>query len=247
MKEKDNGLQLSKYITPGTKIEMEAIDRVLQGDGTYKKKKFNSKVVDVLDEDHLEILMPMEQTKLVLLPVNGQYDVHFFTQKGLYQCLAKVVNRYKNGNLYLLEIELVSSLQKYQRREYYRYVCSMDCKLRFLSNDEKNMFQSTPDKVVFGDLPMKKGTIVDISGGGLRLVADAKYDEDDTILMEYILGDKDTGKLYRHIGKILSIKETENAKNSYEHRISLENIPNKDREQIIRFIFEEERKKRSRD
>lgn len=246
MKEKDNGLQLSKYITPGAKIELEAIDRVLAGDGTYKKKKFNSKVVDVIDEDHLEILMPMEQTKLVLLPVNGQYDVHFFTQKGLYQCLAKVVNRYKNGNLYLLEIELISSLQKYQRREYYRYVCTMDCSLRYLSNVEKNTIE-TGEKVEYEDLPFKKGTIVDISGGGLRLVADTKYEDDDLILMNYVLGDPSSGKEYKHIGKILSIKELENNKGSFEHRISLENIPNKDREQIIRFIFEEERKKRNKD
>lgn len=246
MKEKDNGLQLSKYITPGTKIELEAIDRVLAGDGTYKKKKFNSKVVDVIDDDHLEILMPMEQTKLVLLPVNGQYDVHFFTQKGLYQCLSKVVNRYKNGNLYLLEIELVSSLQKYQRREYYRYVCSMDCRLRFLSAIEKKRIEEG-EKAEFEDLPLNNGIIVDISGGGLRLVADKKYEDDDMLLMEYVLGDPESGKQYRHVGKILSIKEVENTKGSFEHRISLENIPNKDREQIIRFIFEEERKKRSRD
>ena len=75
MKEKDTGLLLSKYIAPGSKIELEAIDRVLQEDGSYQRKKFDSKVVDVIDEDRLEILMPMEQTKLVLLPVNGEYDI----------------------------------------------------------------------------------------------------------------------------------------------------------------------------
>ena len=97
MKSQDKGLLLSKFIVPGSKIELEAIERLLQKDGTYKRKKFDSKVVEVIDEEHLEILMPMEQTKLVLLPVNGEYEVHFFTDKGLFQCLVRVVDRYKNG------------------------------------------------------------------------------------------------------------------------------------------------------
>ena len=106
MKDKGQGLVVSKYISPGCKIELETIEEIADGEGNSKKRKYDSRVMDVLDEDNLEILMPMIQTKLVLLPLNGQYDIHFATGKGFFQCRGKVVERYKSDNVYLLQIEL---------------------------------------------------------------------------------------------------------------------------------------------
>ncbi len=245
MKEKDPGLLLSKYIAPGSKIELEAIDRVLQEDGSYQRKKFDSKVVDVIDEDRLEILMPMEQTKLVLLPLNGEYDIHFFTTKGLFQCLVRVVNRYKNGNLYLLEIELISNLQKYQRREYYRYSCMIPISYRLLTNAEKIALESKKN-VLFDELPMIESQIVDISGGGIRFISKDTADINDMIYTEYALSN---GKRFKHVAKILAVKPLDNPTKDakYEFRCQFVDILNGEREMIIRYIFEEERKKRKRE
>ena len=46
-------LLLSKYINLGARVEIEAIERVLQADGTYATKKYESKVVDILDEEQI--------------------------------------------------------------------------------------------------------------------------------------------------------------------------------------------------
>ncbi|MBO4311329.1 MAG: flagellar brake protein [Lachnospiraceae bacterium] len=245
MKEKDTGLLLSKYIAPGSKIELEAIDRVLQEDGSYQRKKFDSKVVDVIDEDRLEILMPMEQTKLVLLPVNGEYDIHFFTTKGLFQCLVRVVNRYKNGNLYLLEIELISNLQKYQRREYYRYSCMLPLSFRLLTEAEKKAVDNKR-KILFDELPMIESQIVDISGGGMRFVTNEVCEVNDYIFTDYALAN---GKRFNHVAKILAVKPLEHSAKDprFELRCQFVDILNGEREMIIRYIFEEERKKRKRE
>ena len=244
MKE-NGGLLLSKYIAPGSKLELEAIDRVLQEDGSYQKKKFDSKVVDIIDEDRLEILMPMEQTKLVLLPVNGEYDIHFFTSKGLFQCFGKVTNRYKNGNLYLLEIELVSNLQKYQRREYYRYSCMLPISFRVLTDNERIAVESKR-YILFDELPMTKSEIVDISGGGLRFLSQKAVETGDLIYAQYGLSD---GKEFKHVARVLGVKKLEGGQNDgqFELRCQFVNILNGEREQIIRYIFEEERKKRKRE
>lgn len=244
MKE-NSGLLLSKYIAPGSKLELEAIDRVLQEDGSYQKKKFDSKVVDIIDEDRLEILMPMEQTKLVLLPVNGEYDIHFFTTKGLFQCFGKVTNRYKNGNLYLLEIELISNLQKYQRREYYRYSCMLPISYRLLTDNERIAVE-TKRYILFDELPMTKSEIVDISGGGIRFLSKKTAETGDLIYAEYSLAD---GKSFKHVARVLGVKSIETGPNGgqFEFRCQFVNILNGEREQIIRYIFEEERKKRKRE
>lgn len=245
MKEKDTGLLISKYIAPGSKIELEAIDRVLQEDGSYKRKKFESKVVDIIDDDRIEILMPMEQTKLILLPVNGEYDIHFFTTKGLFQCLSRVVNRYKNGNLYLLEIELISNLQRYQRREYYRYSCLMPLSFRMLTTSEANAVEVNGHTMLDDELPLFEANIVDISGGGMRFVTSDLHGEDNYVVLNYAL---DNGKRFMHFAKILGVKKLDGVSkdNKYEYRCQFVNVLNGEREQIIRFIFEEERKKRKR-
>lgn len=246
MKDSDRGLLISKFITPGSKIELEAIERALQKDGSYKRKKYDSKVVEIIDEEHLEILMPMESTKIVLLPVNGEYEVHFFTEKGLFQCLVRVSSRYKNGNIFLLEIELISNLQRYQRREYYRYSCLMDMQIRECSKNEIFALEREAD---FAPefLPTTVGTIVDISGGGLRFTTRSPFEKDQFVVCFFTLLINGKEKDYEIISKILACKEMENKRGFYEHRVQFHKIQNSEREEIIRYIFEEERRKRSRD
>ena len=84
---------LSKYVKPGDKVEVQAVERVKFADEGEKKKVYASMVSDILSDDQLEIVMPMEKSKLILLPVNAEYDVYFYTESGLYQCFMKVVDR----------------------------------------------------------------------------------------------------------------------------------------------------------
>ena len=51
---------LSKYVFAGDKVDLQAVDRLSGADGA--KKVYSSKVYDVLSDDRLEIIMPMEKT-----------------------------------------------------------------------------------------------------------------------------------------------------------------------------------------
>ena len=93
---------LSKYVVAGNKVEMQAVERAKYIDDTEKKKVYQTLVCDILSEDQLEIYMPMEKSKLILLPVNAEYDLYFYTQAGLYQCFANVIDRYKTDNQFIL-------------------------------------------------------------------------------------------------------------------------------------------------
>ena len=106
---------LSKFISVGDKIELQAVDRGLHG--RVDDKIYYSQVHEILSEDTMEIAMPMEKTKLILLPVDGEYDLVLYGENSLYQCFARIIDRYKSNNLYLLVVELTSNLRKHQRRE----------------------------------------------------------------------------------------------------------------------------------
>ncbi len=117
---------LSKFIAAGDKIELQAVDKGRGSVGEISQKIYYSNVHDILSEDSLEIVMPMEQTKLILLPVDSEYDMVFYGASGLYQCFARIIDRYKSNNVYILVVELTSNLRRYQRREYYRFSCALE-------------------------------------------------------------------------------------------------------------------------
>ncbi len=235
---------LSKFISPGVKIELEAMERIVQED--TEKKVFDSRVVDILDEDRIEVLMPMEKTKLILLPINGAYQIRFNTGKGLFQCATKVVNRYKNGSVYLLEMQLTSPLQKYQRREFYRFMCTLDMQIRELTDNERRGIDKNKELILDKNQTNYSATIVDLSGGGLRFTSATPFEPKSLVLCEYTLN-RDSGvKDYHIAGELLSCKRLENNPGMYEQRVRFICLKQKEREENIQFIFEEERKRRQR-
>lgn len=236
---------LSRIIKPGDRIEISPVEK--KGNHVEENttnKVYISQVQSVLSDERMEIVMPMEGTKIVLLPVDAVFDMYLTTRNGLYQCFMRVIDRYKSNNVYLLVVELTSNLRKYQRRDYYRFSCALEMKSRELSRDEIRVVD-TPDEFIAPGLPLKQSVIVDISGGGLRFLSNHQYEPGSLIYINYCLMIREKVKEYNLVGKVLAIKPSENRKGVYEHRVQYVNIGNEEREEIIRYIFEEERKHRS--
>lgn len=120
---------LSKFIAIGDRIELQSIERGLGGQAETELKTYRSTVHDILSEDTMEIIMPMEHTKLVLLAVDSEYDLIIYGANGLYQCYARIADRYKSNNVYILVVELTTNLRKYQRREFYRFSCALEVQI----------------------------------------------------------------------------------------------------------------------
>lgn len=242
---------LSKYVVPGCRVDLQEIERleIDEADGTGDSgeirkggKGYRSKVLDIISEDRIEILMPMEKSKVVPLPVDGEYDLYFFNESGMYQCYARIADRYKDNNVFVLIMDLTSNLRKYQRREYYRLSCALEMSSRPLQEEEVKIAEAGRREVRIPDLPLKGCVIVDISGGGLRFVADYAYELGSLIMCKYRLLTGKKEKEYNLVGKVLAVRELENRRGSYEHRIQYINMDMEDREEIIKYIFDEERR-----
>lgn len=238
---------LSKFIAAGDKIELQAVDKGRGSVGEISQKIYYSKVHDILSEDSLEIVMPMEQTKLILLPVDSEYDMVFYGASGLYQCFARIIDRYKSNNVYILVVELTSNLRRYQRREYYRFSCALEMCARNLVEEEVQAIENKVPYTLQPGLPLKRSVIVDISGGGLRFMSNQRYEPESLLYCSYHLIVGGERKRYEIIGKVLSVKELQNKPGTLEHRVQYYNVDVETREAIIRYIFEEERRSRKRD
>lgn len=237
---------LSTYVIPGNKVEIQAVDRSEYKDELESKKVYQTTVYDVISEDRFELYMPMEKTKLILLSVDSEYDLYFYTASGLYQCFAKVIDRYNTDNKYILLMELTSNLRKFQRREYYRLSCALEMDARSLEKEEIESVEKRAQYFVPG-LPLKRSIIVDISGGGIRFIGSYEYKTDSLICCKYHLLVAGKEKEYTLVAKVISVRELEDRPGIYEHRAQYININTAEREEIIRFIFEEERKVRKRE
>ncbi|MCR5788303.1 MAG: flagellar brake protein [Lachnospiraceae bacterium] len=234
---------LSKYVKVGDKLDIETVVRPGR---ESDKRQFRSVVYDIISEDELKIAMPLDHGKMILLPIDKEFNICFYTKSGLYQCLARVVDRMKADNVYSLLMELTTDLSKYQRREYYRLNCVLDMKASKIADDADDPNLEKVE-LIDTDITFDNGIMVDISGGGARFISRTQYPKGSEVLFKFTLFV--SGKLneYTLHGRVLFSQEIKTNPGAFEHRLQFVHIMKDDRESIIRYIFEEERKIRRKE
>lgn len=241
--EEQEELMIDNIITPGDRVELKSVVAVTLDDGTEGKKLYRTRITDVRDDGRLEIAMPMEKTKLVLLQVDQEFEACFFTTNGMYRANLRIVDRSKVDNQYLLLAECITALSKFQRREYYRFPCIIEAKVKNITLSQAHAINQNLSFLV----PMAdgiRGVIVDISGGGVRFISKSKFETDSLIQLQFELKTREFEDDYILVGKVVASNEIPNRENEYENRVMFVDLNTTVREEIIRYIFEEERKNR---
>lgn len=189
-----------------------------------------SKVQDIVSDKELIITAPIDSGKIIPLELNQEYYLCVYTSRGLYRCEAEVVSRYKENNMFYANLAIKSKMQKYQRRQYYRLDCVLS--FQYKNGEEKETWCS--------------GIILDISGGGLRFTSSNQLIHGEPLTCHIQLNfDDEQTHLYIN-GTIIECNIVDFSTNTYETRVSFDTIDNESREAVIRFIFEEERKRRKK-
>lgn len=245
---------LSKIVLPGSKLEITRADAAENRENFEKKRKIKtyfSKVYDIIEEDKLKIAMPTEGTRLITLEPNTKYELCIFTERGLYKCKAVLTERYKEDNLFVAVMELYTGLQKYQRRQHYRLECNIELQYRILTERETELLLNSevPESYQneWNSGGRLRGITLDISGGGVRFVSDSPDEKGKHMLIEFDvpLGDKQSH--FSIISVHIDSKQVPNRENTYEHRVQFLSITKRQREDLIKYIFEEERRFRKRE
>ncbi|MBE5869664.1 MAG: flagellar brake protein [Lachnospiraceae bacterium] len=235
---------LTKLVRPGETVELTALDRTAKK--ATEQSSYRTKIYDISDDEQLEIMMPMEQSKLILLPVDAEYTMCFYTRNGLYQCTGKVIDRYKNNSVYTLLFEVTSDIKKHQRREYYRYSCILPIFARDLMKEELEAM-ARGELYIEEGIPLREATVVDISGGGIRFVGSNQYKKNSDIFLIFELLYRGKPRKYKVIGRVLRTRNMPNQSDLFEHSVQYMRISKEAREEIIQYIFEEERKNRKKE
>lgn len=233
---------MANIIRAGDKIELIRTN----AEETGEKVVYKSQVYDVVGKEQLKIAMPQQKGRLQLLQLEAVYKIQFYTESGLYEGKGKVVDRYKTDNVYVAVVDMISALEKIQRREFYRLNCLLDSYIHILS-DEEIMTGDIKKILLMHDISnpsYEYGIIVDISGGGARIVTDCEVGEGSYITLKFRTDVKEISREYELLAKVVTRKKLENKSKKYELRVEFEQIENNVRETLIKYIFQEERKKR---
>ncbi len=233
---------MQEIITIGNKVDMEALVHGNVEKDESKRRVLSCRVMDIPSDSIVRISMPFHEGRIVPLSVGDQYQMTIFSDRGIYASQFVVVHRLKEGNLFLADMEMQRPLKKVQRREFFRHDCRIPASYRMISEKEELGLEEEDSPIDW-----KKGVILDISGGGLRMVSEHHETANQIIQIRFILELEGELREFIEFGKLIASIRRENVANLYEQRVEFEQIGDKDREQIIRYIFDEERKKISRD
>lgn len=238
-------------IEVGNKIDIRIVNQIENAKTTGEPPHiYKSQLLDSFENGDIEISMPSENGQIRLLPLGLRYELVFYTKSGLYRGYGEVKERYKTDNRFMLRVAFHTPLNKYQRREYYRLNCAMEAAF-YIINKEMAMLEHTDEiETALRENEEAAGEkmsayVRDISGGGMRFVTDVELPEDSYILVYIRLGEKAQDAVYPIVGRVISSEKVEDVTPAkYEQRVEFILKDSRVREDIIRFIFKEERKAR---
>ena len=182
--------------------------------------------------------MPIYEGHIVPLEKGKRFEGYFYSDNKIYRAMCSVVSRVKEEKVHVAEIKLDSALVRIQRREYYRLSCIMPASLRTVT-DLKEGLDEIQDLILNED--NYKCTIVDISGGGIRLQSKKKYQKDDYMMLDFDLDIDGSISHKSIIGKVVESRANDNDGTLFANRLQFVDIDRLDREEIIKYIFGQQR------
>ena len=247
---------LKNVLKVGDRIELKSIHQARIT--VTEPKVYQSQVLDIQDDYRMNIAVPIESGHLVPLEIGSRYEMSFLTANGVYMCKCEIKNRLRQENVYFLVLDIISELKRDQRRQYfrlekiiplkYRVVSELEIRLRYFM--EKKAYKDEREKRLVTEkleqLEIEKldGTIVNVSGGGIKFNSTNKHDNGMIIQVLFSLDENLTVEAE---AKIIGVSEIMNQRGKMEYRCEFRKIKKELRENIVRYIFSEERKQRQKE
>ncbi len=214
-------------IKPGTKLEIEMTDHLGKRTGPV----LVSELEWIESDGTLCIAAPIHEGLVYPIRVGTLMNLYFYCENELFTCSAVVMSRYIKDNLPLLNIQTTSSLEKIQRRQYYRFEYSLPVEYKIVEtlNSETNE-----------PIPFCKTITRDIGGGGVSILVIDKAELKNVVECRLSISEEKTVSFFGEVVRVTKLSNEE--KYNYNIGISFSKIENKDREEIIKFIFQQQRK-----
>lgn len=218
-------------IKPGVKLELEVYNDMNERIIPTLTSQFEG----ALDNTTAVIYAPIHEGNIYPLHIGWTMVIYFLQKENLYSFSAKLLDRKIKDQIALLSIELTTSIERIQRRQFFRFECNLPIKYRVI--------ESTDD--AGSEYPeFMSAFTVDISGGGVCI----KLKEHISLnkLIECELELEENNKIVFMGEVVRSSKREEDMIFNYDVGISFKDISNRDKDNIVKYIFCKQRKLRKK-
>lgn len=183
-----------------------------------KKVEYVSQVEEIVGEKNIKIAVPIKNHQLVTI-MNGTVleIIYNFEKLGVFSFKGKVISKYKEKIPTML-IEIISPVKKSQRRNFFRLELIIPVQIKRIE-----------------DIIYEKGFTKDLSGGGVKIHTEMKLDLDESIKIEFSLGEN----AFSLEALVKNIKKSEES--GYEISLEFTDMSDIDRNDIIGYLFEQQR------
>jgi c-di-GMP-binding flagellar brake protein YcgR len=214
---------MNDYNLPSIGDKIEIDNRMLMKNNT----KLISQVLDVIDDKHMFIAMPIVNNVVVPIPTGEIIQIKYAKKSvGVFAFSARVLSRKHSEHLSYMKIERLSDVKKVQRRDFFRLDIVLDVTMKLVGTNG------------IGEGNSINALTKDISGGGLRIISKTKLIANDLIDIDL---KTDEGIIHAR-GRVIRCVPYESSSSDYDIAVIFDSIQEQDRTQIISFIFNYQRK-----
>jgi c-di-GMP-binding flagellar brake protein YcgR len=193
-------------------------------------ESYNTMIQEIKKNGEIATIAPFEIKDLLALKPKCTVRISYAKADAQYEFDALVLKRYRSKGVPYLDFLPISEHRRIQRRQFYRLKITLDAYVR--TQDTVNAVNTNE---------WIKMHTVDLSGEGVQLKSFAPVP--DRTLLECMIC-LDENNVIQTNGEVLEVFEVSDELMPYRHRIHFYDIDNTRRDQIIRFIFEQQQQRR---
>ncbi|MDY4721146.1 MAG: PilZ domain-containing protein [Clostridium paraputrificum] len=202
------------------KLEINGNIQILEGEVFYK-----SNLQDVT-ESYILIDIPVNNGIYLTMNDNDEIEAEHYVDGGSYYKLnCRVLGRTREGKLNLYKLSKPYNISKIQRRNYVR-VDMVEYAFYKLQNDN-------------GEEVWKKGIILDLSGGGMKIKIEEKLSLRDRVTVNIFIAENEKVQI---VGEVVRVEKSNTGE--YICGLKFKEISERTRDKIIQKVFEQMRKQR---
>lgn len=234
---------LNEHIGENATVKLYHTEQVI--DNFYGKGDFQicaGKIVKIISVSEIEV--ELQGDIFPELKKDICYILHIQVAQKIYQCSIYYQSMYADDGINYICLEIVSPLEKLQRRMHQRVTCHSKVTLEVLNREQiqKVLLEGIGN---IEEYPLNKDlsedSMVDISGGGIRFTSKRNIEKGDYIFVCFEISVGGVTKELNIIGQVVYSALLPNDKEILDVRMKYVGLPESERKRIIQFVFQLER------
>lgn len=205
---------------------------------------YAARILNINPDDTIDFSIPEMAGEKVDLLRNTRYSFLFIADNaGMKTAHGVFMQRIRIDNVPMARVKLVTSLKKIQRRDYFRVGCKVPVFFQSISFRKEELEQGDPIPRVMDEVEddgWKNGLILDISGGGLKMVTEEPIINFPYMVFKFILNVDGVDRYVIITGKILS-REPVPRTLLCTHRVQFCPEHSKGQDDILAFVYMHQR------